>query len=97
MIMSISIVALIAAEVSFMRMLGVGLTVAVLMDTTLVRLILVPTFMHVMGPTNWWAPAPLARLHRRFGIVEAAPASRCRSGEDGKSSAGLPVSAVPRR
>ncbi|MBB2774532.1 UNVERIFIED_ORG: RND superfamily putative drug exporter [Mycolicibacterium obuense] len=96
-IMSISFAALIAAEVSFMRMLGVGLTVAVLMDATLVRLILVPAFMHVMGPANWWAPAPLARLHRRFGIGEAAPAGRHRGGEDGKSSAGLPVSAVPRR
>ncbi|MGE2715539.1 MMPL family transporter [Mycolicibacterium litorale] len=75
-IMSISFAALIAAEVSFMRMLGVGLTVAVLMDATLVRLVLVPAFMHVMGRVNWWAPAPLARLHRRFGITETARGGR---------------------
>ncbi|BBY15742.1 MMPL family transporter [Mycolicibacterium litorale] len=75
-IMSISFAALIAAEVSFMRMLGVGLTVAVLMDATLVRLVLVPAFMHVMGPANWWAPAPLRRLHARFGVTEAPSPGR---------------------
>ncbi|KUI31849.1 hypothetical protein AU196_08255 [Mycobacterium sp. IS-1742] len=96
-IMSISFAALIAAEVSFMRMLGLGLTVAVLMDATLVRLVLVPAFMHVMGPANWWAPAPLTRLHHRFGIGEAAPSGRHAAGRGGKSFAGLPVSAVPRR
>jgi RND superfamily putative drug exporter len=96
-IMSISFAALIAAEVSFMRMLGVGLTVAVLMDATLVRLILVPAFMHVMGRANWWAPAPLARLHARFGISEAGPQGRRAGSSRSKSSAGLPVSAAPRR
>ncbi|WP_458316204.1 MMPL family transporter [Mycolicibacterium brisbanense] len=69
-IMSISFAALMAAQVSFMRMFGVGLTIAVLMDATLVRLILVPAFMHVMGGVNWWAPGPLARLHKRIGIRE---------------------------
>ncbi|WP_396922352.1 MMPL family transporter [Mycolicibacterium sp.] len=71
LIMSISFAALIAAQVSFMRMFGVGLTIAVLVDATLVRLVLVPAFMHVMGQANWWAPKPLARLHSRFGITEA--------------------------
>jgi len=55
-----------------MRMFGVGLTVAVLIDATLVRMLLVPAFMHVMGRANWWAPKPLARLHDRFGISESA-------------------------
>jgi RND superfamily putative drug exporter len=75
-IMSISFAALIAAQVSFMRMFGVGLTVAILMDATLVRMILLPAFMHVMGRANWWAPAPLARLHQRIGISESSPAGR---------------------
>ncbi|KUI35750.1 MMPL family transporter [Mycobacterium sp. GA-2829] len=96
-IMSISFAALIAAEVSFMRMLGLGLTVAVLMDATLVRLVLVPAFMHVMGRANWWAPAPLARLHRRVGISDATAAGRHADSPGDKSSAGLPVSTVPRR
>ena len=70
LIMSISFAALIAAQVSFMRMFGVGLTLAVLVDATLVRMVLVPAFMHVMGRWNWWAPKPLARLHGRFGLRE---------------------------
>ena len=43
---------------------------AVVVDATLVRLVLVPAFMRVLGRWNWWAPKPLARLHERFGIDE---------------------------
>ena len=68
LIMAISFAALIAAHVSFMRMFGLGLTLAVLADATLVRLILVPAFMHVMGKWNWWAPKPLVAVHRRLQI-----------------------------
>jgi putative drug exporter of the RND superfamily len=71
LVMSISFAALIAAQVSFMRMFGVGLTLAVLADATLVRMVLVPAFMHVLGEWSWWAPKPLAWLHERFGISEA--------------------------
>lgn len=74
LLMSISFAALIAAQVAFMRMFGLGLTIAVLVDATLVRMVLVPAFMHLMGQWNWWAPAPLARLHKRFGISESGPA-----------------------
>ncbi|MGH3557087.1 MAG: MMPL family transporter [Mycobacterium sp.] len=74
LVMSISFAALIAAQVSFMRMFGVGLTLAVLVDATLVRMVLVPAFMHVLGRWNWWAPKPLAWLHARFGISEAGAA-----------------------
>lgn len=70
LVMSISFAALIAAQVSFMRMFGVGLTLAVLVDATLVRMALVPAFMHLFGGWNWWAPRPLARLHARIGISE---------------------------
>ena len=70
--MSISFAALIAAQVAFMRMFGVGLTLAVLVDATLVRMVLVPAFMHVLGRWNWWAPKPLVRLHERIGISESA-------------------------
>ncbi|HZA08650.1 MMPL family transporter [Mycobacterium sp.] len=71
LIMSISFAAMIAAQVSFMRMFGVGLTLAVLGDATLVRMLLVPAFMHVMGRFNWWAPKPLARLQERFPMSES--------------------------
>ena len=71
LVMSISFAALIAAKVSFMRMFGMGLAVAVLVDATLVRMMLVPAFMPVLGRRNWWAPQPLVRLHERFGISES--------------------------
>jgi RND superfamily putative drug exporter len=70
-VMSISFAALIAAQVSFMRMFGVGLTLAVLVDATLVRMMLVPAFMHVLGGWNWWAPKPLVWLHNRIGFSES--------------------------
>jgi len=65
LVMSISFAALISAGVSFMRMFGLGLTIAVLVDATLVRTLLVPAFMHVLGGLNWWAPDSLARWHHR--------------------------------
>ena len=75
LIMSISFAAMIAAQVSFMRMLGLGLTLAVLGDATLVRMLLVPAFMHVMGRFNWWAPKPLERPHQRIPISESTAAA----------------------
>ena len=76
LIMAISFAALIAAQVALMRLFGTGLTLAILMDATLVRLVLVPVFMHAMGKWNWWAPAPLVRLHRVLGISESGAPRR---------------------
>ena len=59
LLMAISFAALIAARVSFMRMFGLGLTLAVVVDATLVRMLLLPAFMRLMGRANWWAPGPL--------------------------------------
>ena len=78
-LMSISFAALAAANVSFMRMFGVGLTLAILVDATIIRTVLVPALMHLMGRLNWWAPKPLARLHDRIGLRESAP-GRARRG-----------------
>ena len=69
-VMSISFAALIAAQVSFMRMFGLGLTLAILVDATLVRMVLLPAFMHAMGEWNWWAPKWMTKLHDRFGIED---------------------------
>ena len=55
---------------------SLGLALAVLMDATVVRLMLMPSFMHVLGKWNWWAPGPLARLHNRIGISESREAPR---------------------
>lgn len=56
LIMTISFAGLIAAQVSFMRMFGVGLVLAVLVDATLVRMVLLPAYMKLLGRFNWWAP-----------------------------------------
>lgn len=57
LIMTISFAGLIAAQVSFMRMFGVGLVLAVLVDATLVRMVLLPAYMKLLGRFNWWAPS----------------------------------------
>jgi putative drug exporter of the RND superfamily len=71
LLMSIVFAGIAASEVSFMRMFGVGLTLAVLMDATLIRMLLVPAFMRLAGRANWWAPGPLRRLHDRIGLSES--------------------------
>jgi RND superfamily putative drug exporter len=73
LIMAIAFAALIAAQVSFMRIFGLGLTLAVIVDATLVRMALLPAFMRLMGKRNWWAPRPLVRLHERIGLTEEPP------------------------
>ncbi|UXA05432.1 MMPL family transporter [Mycobacterium sp. SMC-2] len=74
-VMSISFAALIPAHVSFMRMLGLGLTLAVLADATLVRMVLVPAFIHLLGRWTWWAPKPLEWLRDRSETGEGAAAA----------------------
>ncbi|MCX2932477.1 MMPL family transporter [Mycobacterium sp. CVI_P3] len=84
LLMTISFAALIFAGVSFMRMFAVGLTIAVLADATVVRMLLVPAFMHVLGRLNWWAPAPLARFHRwafPSNVGAQSPVTDRRSGQ----------------
>ena len=54
-----------------MQNIRIGLTLAVLMDATLIRGTLVPAFMRLAGNANWWAPGPLRRFYARFGISES--------------------------
>ncbi|WP_227984932.1 MMPL family transporter [Nocardia spumae] len=72
LLMAIVLGAMVTAKVSFMQMLGLGLTITVLADATIIRMLLVPALMRLMGRANWWAPAPLARWHDRFGLTEEA-------------------------
>jgi RND superfamily putative drug exporter len=75
LLMAIVFAAMAGSKVSFMMLFGTGLTLAVLMDATVVRGVLVPAFMRLAGRWNWWAPRPLARLHARIGLSEGpAPA-----------------------
>jgi putative drug exporter of the RND superfamily len=74
LLMAIVFAAIAGSRVSFMMLFGTGLTLAVVMDATIVRGILVPAFMRLAGRWNWWAPRPLARLHARIGLAETPPA-----------------------
>ncbi len=64
-----------SSGITFIAMIGVGLTVAILVDATLVRALLVPATMRLLGRWNWWAPGPLARWWDRYGIREGGPAA----------------------
>lgn len=59
-----------AGDLLVMKQMGVALVLAIIIDATLVRMLLVPATMSVLGSVNWWAPAPLRRLHERWGITE---------------------------
>ncbi len=59
-----------AGDLLIMKQMGVALVLAIAIDATLVRMLLVPATMSVLGAANWWAPAPLQRLHARWGIHE---------------------------
>lgn len=63
-------------QIIFIKELGIGTAVAVLIDATIVRALLVPSLMALLGEWNWRAPAPLRALHRRFGFREDRAPSR---------------------
>jgi len=83
-VMVIVFIAIAASRVSFMRGLGVGLSVGVLLDAFVIRTLLVPAVMKLAGRWNWWAPSPLARLHDRWGLADSDddPPSRATSPPD---------------
>ena len=62
-----------AAEVVIIKSIGVGLAIAIAIDATIVRILIVPSVMRILGRANWWAPKPLALLHRRLGASDARP------------------------
>ena len=66
-------ISFLSSGVTFIKMLGLGMALAVIADATLIRGVLVPAFMRLAGDWNWWSPKPLRRLHARFGIREDVP------------------------
>jgi RND superfamily putative drug exporter len=64
-----------AGELLTIKEVGLGMAIAVVLDATVVRMLLVPATMKLMGRWNWWAPTPLRRLHDRWGLVERGPAA----------------------
>ena len=68
-----------AAKMIAVKQIGVGLALSIILDATLVRMILVPATMTIMGRWNWWAPGPLRRVHERLGLEHKSPQPRRRS------------------
>jgi RND superfamily putative drug exporter len=65
-----------ASGITFIKLMGVGMIVALVVDATVVRVLLVPATMRLLGRANWWAPRPLRRLYARYGFKEeTVPAS----------------------
>ena len=69
-LLAVVIGAFATSGIVFMKMLGIGMLVALLVDATIVRALLVPATMKLLGRWNWWAPAPLARWWDRYGFRE---------------------------
>jgi RND superfamily putative drug exporter len=70
---AVAIGAFATSKLVFIKELGVGTALAVLIDVSIVRALLVPSLMALLGRWNWWAPEPLRRLHDRIGLRESAP------------------------
>jgi uncharacterized membrane protein YdfJ with MMPL/SSD domain len=67
----VAIGAFATSGILFIKLLGLGTALAVAIDATIIRALLVPALMALLGRWNWWAPAPLRRLHARVGLNEA--------------------------
>jgi uncharacterized membrane protein YdfJ with MMPL/SSD domain len=76
-LLAVAIGAFITSSISFIQQIGVATAAGVLIDAFVVRALLVPALMGLLGPWNWWSPRLLRRLHDRVGLseVEGAPAS----------------------
>ena len=74
-LLAVAMGAFATSEIVFLKEIGVGAVVAVLVDAFVVRALLVPSLMALLGDSNWWSPRLLRRLHARVGLSEAAPAA----------------------
>ncbi len=70
LLIAIAIGAFATSEIVFIKELGVGVALAVLIDATIIRALIVPALMEMLGKWNWWAPAWMKRLHQRIGLSE---------------------------
>ncbi|MEX0745837.1 MAG: efflux RND transporter permease subunit [Phycisphaeraceae bacterium] len=74
LLFSIAIGAFATSQIVFVKQNGIGTALAVLIDASIIRALLVPSLMQLLGKWNWWAPPPLRALHERFGLSEVGPA-----------------------
>jgi RND superfamily putative drug exporter len=73
LLFAVAIGAFATSEIVFVKELGIGAALAVLIDASIIRALLVPALMELLGSLNWWAPKPLRRLHQRVGLREGGP------------------------
>jgi uncharacterized membrane protein YdfJ with MMPL/SSD domain len=71
LLFAIAIGAFATSQIVFIKENGIGTALAVLIDASIIRALLVPSLMELLGKWNWWAPRPLRRLHARIGLSEA--------------------------
>ncbi len=71
----VAVMSFATSDIAFLKQIGIGTAFAVFIDATIVRTFLVPALMALLGKANWWAPAPLRRLHDRIGISEGGSAA----------------------
>ena len=64
----VAVGALVLCQTVVLKEIGLAAALAVLIDSSVVRALLVPSLMAMLGPWNWWAPHPLATVHRRLGL-----------------------------
>jgi len=72
-LLAIVFIAFATSQVTFLKLFGIGSALAIVVDATLIRALLVPAFMRLAGRANWWAPRPLRLLHDRIGLREDVP------------------------
>ena len=75
LLFAVAMAAFATSQIIFIKENGVGVALAVLIDASIIRALLVPALMELLGKWNWWAPRPLRRLHERWGISETEPAT----------------------
>jgi uncharacterized membrane protein YdfJ with MMPL/SSD domain len=73
LLFAVAMAAFATSQIIFIKENGVGVALAVLIDASIIRALLVPALMELLGKWNWWAPRPLRRLHQRWGISESTP------------------------
>ena len=80
LLLAVVLLAFGTSKIIFIQEIGIGLAIAVIIDATLVRMLLVPATMRLLGKWNWWAPAPLRAIWQRIGLSESSGAAGAMAG-----------------
>ncbi len=89
-LLAVTFLAFATSSITFIKLFGLGLALAVVMDATLVRATLVPAFMRLAGEANWWAPRWMQRIYERVGFSESETEPTDGPGSGPRSTSGDP-------